>query len=161
MVLPNPLTLALMRVVWRLASICQTSLVGMPLAWAMLRMGVGDFGVVSFLGVLKMGWRKTGPMAMRMIVRTRELQPAPQIHQVFGKRRTMAKRTTMAMDAMTTRDQQRLEFVAHPRAEGLRGHAVLVLAYIVLVVLEREAENGDNDGVQDGSTEAAAASGSG
>ena len=93
-VLPNPLTLALMRVVWRLASICQTSLVGMPLAWAMRRMGVVILGSSSFLGVLKMGCRKTGPMATRMIVRTK-VAAAPQIHQVFGNLRTMAKRITM------------------------------------------------------------------
>ena len=51
-------------------------------------------------------------------------------------------------------DQQRLEFVAHPRAEGLRGQAIFVFAHIALVVLERKAEDGDNNGIEDGSREA-------
>src|SRR5580658_8290037 len=96
-VLAKPLTLALMRVVWRLASISYTSLVGMPLAWARRSIGVVILGSSSFLTELKNGVMKTGPIATATAVRAIAAM-APQIHQVRLSRRTIAKRPTNAME---------------------------------------------------------------
>ena len=55
MVLAKPLTLALIRVVCREASIWYTSFAGIPLARAMLRMGPTIFGSSRRVTLLKMG----------------------------------------------------------------------------------------------------------
>ena len=55
MELPKQLTLALMRVVWRDASISKTSWAGIPLARAMLKIGCVILGSSSRVTLLKMG----------------------------------------------------------------------------------------------------------
>ncbi len=44
-------------------------------------------------------------------------------------------------------DQERFDFIAHPRAEGLRGEAVFVLADVAFVELKRKAEERCDDEV--------------
>ena len=73
----------------------------------------------------------------------------PQIHQVLREPADDGEQDHDENAAGNHIDEESLELVAHPGAEGLRGEAVFVLADEVFVVLERKAKNGDNHGVQD------------
>src|SRR5664279_66986 len=93
MVWPNPLTLALMRVVCFDASIVHTSCAGMPLARAIARIGVVTLGSSSRVTLLKVGTMNMGTI---MTVKTMStmLATEPQSHQVRGSFLTTQNSTT-------------------------------------------------------------------
>ncbi len=71
MVLPNPLTLALMRVVCLEASIVHTSCAGMPLACAIARIGCVTFGSSSRVTLLNIGTMNTGTIMTTKTMKNR------------------------------------------------------------------------------------------
>src|SRR5271166_1256738 len=101
MVLPNPLTLALMRVVCFEASIIHTSFAGMLLALAIARMGSVTLGSSRRVTLLNVGTMNTGTI---MIANTKStmLTTAPQIHHVRGSFLTTQNSTTMATPPSST-----------------------------------------------------------
>ncbi len=87
MVLPNPLTFALIRVVCFEASISYTSFAAIPFARASDKIGAVILGLSSTFGVLNIGMITTGTIITPSIANT-IVTIAPQICQVRGNFRT-------------------------------------------------------------------------
>ena len=144
-VLPKPLTLALMRVVCArgvdLVDVVGRDAVGPRHA----QDGLRDPGVVSRVTLLKIGHEDRRDEDRRQS-KNRTVTTAPQIHQVRARRRTTPKSTIARTPPSTSPTSSALNWSNAPRTERLRGQSVLVLAEVTLVDREREAQRaGDHE----------------
>src|SRR6266478_6087968 len=83
----KPLTFALTRLDWREASNSYTSVAGIPLARARLRIGSLIRGSSSLVNLLNKGKMKTGAINATKAINTTDTT-APQTHQFVPRRRT-------------------------------------------------------------------------